>query len=395
MATEVRLPHLGESIDSAVVVAWHKRVGESVKRGDELADLETDKATLPLEAPKNGVLLAIVAAEGETVSIGDLLSVIGREGESWRPESAAPGEPAAVISTVNTTVPKSVADKASKISHEKLKISPVARRKAKELGVDLAAVAPADGIKISGADVEAHARQTARAGNAAGRRRIARRIALSRSKRLTGQRMLDSAQNVPQFALTIDVDIRNLLKFRQRTKSAGNNVSLTTLLIHAAARTLRDYPLLNASFEHDGITVFEAINIGVATAAADGLRVPVIHEADKLSLTALNSKLSELAEKGRANRLSPSEISGGTFTVSNLGMTGVSHFTPLVNPPQSAILGAAAPRALIIPGADGGTEVAQMMALTVACDHRVLDGVEAAAFLGALKKAVESFADGS
>ncbi len=392
MATEVRLPHLGESIDSAVLVAWHKRVGEAVKRGDELADLETDKATLPLEAPKNGVLLAIVAAEGETVSIGDLLSVIGREGESWRPESAPPGETAAVISTVNTTVPKSVADKASPA---KLKISPVARRKAKELGLDLADVRPADGIKISGADVEAHARQTARADNAAGRRRIARRIALSRSKRLTGQRMLDSAQNVPQFALTIDADIRNLLKFRQRTKSAGNNVSLTALLIHAAARTLRQHPLLNASFEHDGITVFEAINIGVATAAADGLRVPVIHAADKLSLTALNSKLSEMAEKGRANRLSPAEISGGTFTVSNLGMTGVSHFTPLVNPPQSAILGAAAPRALIIPGADGGTEVAQMMALTVACDHRVLDGVEAAAFLGALKNAVESFAGGS
>ena len=389
MATEVRLPHLGESIDSAVVVAWHKRVGEAVKRGDELADLETDKATLPLEAPKNGVLLAIVAAEGETVSIGDLLSVIGREGESWRPESTAPGEPAAVISTVNSNVnsnvPKSVAEMASPA---KLKISPVARRKAKELGLDLAAVKPADGIKISGADVEAHARQTARADNAAGKRRIE----LSRSKRLTGQRMLDSAQNVPQFALTIDADIRNLLKFRQRTKSAGNNVSLTALLIHAAARTLRHHPLLNASFEHDGITVFGAINIGVATAAADGLRVPVIHAADKLSLTALNSKLSELAEKGRANRLSPAEISGGTFTVSNLGMTGVSHFTPLVNPPQSAILGAAAPRALIIPGADGGTEVAQMMALTVACDHRVLDGVEAAAFLGALKNAVESLA---
>ncbi len=388
MATEVRLPHLGESIDSAVVVAWHKRVGEAVKRGDELADLETDKATLPLEAPKNGVLLAIVAAEGETVSIGDLLSVIGREGESWRPESEAPGENAGVISTVNSTVSIPVADKASP---SKFKISPVARRKAKELGLDLAAVRPADGIKISGADVEAHARQTGRTGNATGRRRVE----LSRSKRLTGQRMLDSAQNVPQFALTIDADIRNLLKFREWAKSAGNNVSLTALLIHAAARTLRDHPLLNASFEHDGITVFEAINIGVATAAADGLRVPVIHEANKLSLTALNSKLGELAEKGRANRLSPAEISGGTFTVSNLGMTGVSHFTPLVNPPQSAILGVATPRSLIIPGADGGTELAQMMALTVACDHRVLDGVEAAAFLGALKNAVESFAGGS
>ncbi len=388
MATEVRLPHLGESIDSAVLVAWHKQVGDAIKRGDELADLETDKATLPLEAPKNGVLLAIVAVEGETVSIGDLLSVIGREGESWIPKSESPEKDASPISTVNTSVSIPVADEASPA---KIKISPVARRKARELGLDLASVVPADGLKISGADVEAHARQTARTGNAI----VGRRIELSRSKRLTGQRMLDSAQNVPQFALTIDADIRNLLKFRERAKSAGDNFSLTALLIHVTAMTLRDHPLLNASFEDDGITVFGAINVGVATAAEDGLRVPVIHDADKLSLTALNGKLGELAEKARENRLSPAEISGGTFTVSNLGMTGVTHFTPLVNPPQSAILGVAAPRSLIIPGTDGGTEIARMMALTVACDHRVLDGAEAAAFLASLKSAIQSFASES
>ncbi len=385
MATEVRLPHLGESIDSAVLVVWHKQVGDAIKRGDELADLETDKATLPLEAPKNGILLAILAGEGETVGIGDLLSVIGREGESWSPESESPEKPASAIPAVNTTVSIPVADEEPPA---KIKISPVARRKARELGIDLASVAPADGLKISGADVEAHARQTARAGNATG----GRRIELSQSKRLTGQRMLESAQNLPQFALTIDADARNLLKFREGAKSAGDNFSLTALLIRATAITLRDHPLLNASFENDGITVFDAINIGVATAAADGLRVPVIHEADKLSLTALNDKLGELAAKGRENRLSLAEMSGGTFTLSNLGMTGVSHFTPLVNPPQSAILGLGAARSLIIPGTDGGTAIARMMALTVACDHRVLDGMEAAAFLASLKRAVESFA---
>ncbi|MDE2949556.1 MAG: dihydrolipoamide acetyltransferase family protein [Chloroflexota bacterium] len=385
MATEVRLPHLGESIDSAVLVVWHKQVGDPIKRGDELADLETDKATLPLEAPKNGILLAILAGEGETVGIGDLLSVIGREGESWSPESESPEKPASAIPAVNTTVSIPVADEEPPA---KIKISPVARRKARELGIDLASVAPADGLKISGADVEAHARQTARAGNATG----GRRIELSQSKRLTGQRMLESAQNLPQFALTIDADARNLLKFREQAKSAGDNFSLTALLIRATAITLRDHPLLNASFENDGITVFDAINIGVATAAADGLRVPVIHEADKLSLTALNDKLGELAAKGRENRLSLAEMSGGTFTLSNLGMTGVSHFTPLVNPPQSAILGLGAARSLIIPGTDGGIEIARMMALTVACDHRVLDGMEAAAFLASLKRAVESFA---
>lgn len=388
MATEVRLPHLGESIDSALVVAWHKQVGDLIKRGDELADLETDKATLPLEAPKNGILLAIVAGEGETVRIGDLLSVIGHEGESWSPAGASPAMDAAPIAAVNTTASMPAADKQAQT---KVKISPLARRKARELGIDLATVAPADGVKISGADVEAHARQLHCGGGTAG----ARRIELSHAQRLTARRMLQSAQDVPQFALTIDADIRNMLKFRERAKSAGNSLTVTALLIHATAIALRDHPLLNASYENDGITVFDAINIGVATAAEDGLRVPVIHDADKLSLAALGRKLGDLAAKGRENRLSLAEVSGGTFTVSNLGMTGVTQFTPLVNPPQSAILGLAAPRSLIVPGLHGGTEIAQMMALTVACDHRVMDGAGAALFLGSLKSAVESFASES
>lgn len=380
MPTEVRLPHLGESIDSAVLVAWHKQVGDAVQRGDELADLETDKATLPLEAPKRGLLLAIAAAEGETVRIGDLLAVIGREGETWHPEADSDAEQTPAINTVAKTVsiPSTV-----KQSAAKYKISPVARRKAKELGIDLASVKPADGKKISGADVEAHARQGAGTGR--------RRVELSQAQRLTGQRMLQSAQSVPQFALTMDVDMRSLLRFRQQAQAAGDRFSLTALLIHATAQALREHPLLNASFEDDGISVFEAINIGVATATPDGLRVPVLHHADRLNLDALQAKLADLTAKGRENRLSPAEIAGGTFTVSNLGMTGVSQFTPLVNPPQSAILGIGAARALIIPGTDGGAEVARMVALTVACDHRVLDGMAAAAFLGSLKRGIEVF----
>lgn len=380
MPTEVRLPHLGESIDSAVLVAWHKQVGDAVKRGDELADLETDKATLPLEAPKRGLLLAIAAAEGETVRIGDLLAVIGREGETWHPEADSDTEQSPAINTVAKTV--SIPDTV-KQSPAKYKISPVARRKAKELGIDLTSVKPADGKKISGADVEAHAQQDADIGR--------RRVELSQAQRLTGQRMLQSAQSVPQFALTIDVDMRSMLRFRQQAQAAGDRFSLTALLIHATALALREHPLLNASFEDDGISVFKAINIGVATAAPDGLRAPVLHHADRLNLDALQAKLADLTAKGRENRLSPAETAGGTFTVSNLGMTGVSQFTPLVNPPQSAILGIGAARALIIPGADGGAEVARMVALTVACDHRVLDGMEAAAFLGSLKRGIESF----
>ncbi len=382
MATEVRLPHLGESIDSALIVEWHKQVGDKVKRGDELADLETDKATLPLEAPKNGVLLAIVAAEGETVSIGDLLSVIGREGESWsatasdepeaRPPTAAPAPAAATVRA--RAAPKPA-----------YKISPLARRKAKELSVDLASVTPADGVKISGADVEAQARTSAAQPGQ-------RRVELSRAKRLTGQRMLQSARDVPQFSLTIDADIEPVLAVRADMKARGIDPSLTAICIHLTAMTLRSHPLLNARFEKDGITALDSIHIGVATAADDGLRVPVIHDADQLSLAQLNSALADLTSKARENRLSPADIAGGTFTISNLGMSGITQFTPLVNPPQSAILGVAAPRPIMLPGENGTMKPAQLLALTVACDHRVVDGADAALFLRDLKAAFESFA---
>lgn len=384
MATEVKLPHLGESVDSSVVLAWHKSVGDAVKRGDELADLETDKATLSLEAPKNGVLLAIVAEAGRTVYIGDLLAVIGREDESW---SAASELTAGKPSSISTDETREVANAEKLHASKSYKISPVARRKAKELGVDLAAVQPADGRKISGADVEAHAE--GQAGPEAGRGQ--RRIELSPVKRLTGQRMLESARNVPQFALTIDADIRNLLAARANAKQSGQNLSITALLVFLTARTLREHSLLNARYENDGITVFEAVHIGVAAAAEDGLRVPVIHDADRLKVRQINEKLADLAGRARENRLSLSEVSGGTFTVSNLGMTGVSQFTPLVNPPQSAILGVAAPREVVVPGADGGIYPTQLLALTVACDHRVTDGADAAAFLAMLKAEIESF----
>lgn len=384
MATEVKLPHLGESIDSSVILAWHKNVGDAVKRGDELADMETDKATLSLEAPKSGILLAIVAEAGQTVTIGDLLAVIGREDEAWSsapdstPEKSSEEPP--IESTVSIPVEKTVAK-------SQYKISPVARRKAKELGVDLAALRPADGRKISGSDVEAHAARPAAPTQPRGQRRIE----LSAVKRLTGQRMLESARDVPQFALTIDVDIRNLLAARAAAKAAGQKLSMTALLVHVVARALAEHPLLNARFEDEGITAFAAAHIGVATAADDGLRVPVIHDAEQLSLSEINEKLADLAGRARENRLSLDDISGGSFTISNLGMTGVSQFTPLVNPPQSAILGVAAPRPVVLPGADGGIYPTQLMAMTVACDHRVLDGADASAFLATLKTSIESF----
>ncbi len=384
MPIEVKLPHLGESIDSAVVIAWHKAAGDGVKRGDELADLETDKATLSLEAPKNGVLLAIVADEGQTVYIGDLLAVIGRDGETWSPPSQALPEKMAAVPAVENRESRPAQ---SQRLAPRYKISPLARRKARDLGVDLAAVQPADGVKIASADVEAFAKATAPATG----RPAQRRIELSQVKRLTGQSMLRSAQSVPQFTLTIDADAGRLLAAHSAAKAAGRDLSLSAMLIQITSKTLGEHGLLNACFEDDGITIFESVHMGLATATDDGLRVPVIHSAEMLSLEQINRSLKALIQKARENRLQLADVSGATFTISNLGMTGITQFTPLVNPPQAAILGVAAPRPVFTPGADGGMALSRLMALTVACDHRVLDGADAAAFLRDLKAAFKSF----
>ena len=380
MPTEVKLPHLGESIDRALIVAWHKSAGDDIRRGDELADLETDKATLSLEAPKSGVLLAIVVEEGQTAYIGDLLAVIGRAGETWSPSEPPQGEAAAVDSKTETKAPKRAAA-------SRYKISPLARRKAKVLGVDLAAIQPADGLKVSGDDVEAFAKARTDRAEKPGRRRIE----ISPAKRLTGQRMLQSAQSIPQFSLTMDADAGPLLAARSAAKATGRELSLTAILIQLSAKALLEHGLLNARIEDDGITIFESVHMGVATATGDGLRVPVIRDAETLSLEQINRSLAELTQRARENRLSLADVDGATFTISNLGMTGVTQFTPLVNPPQSSILGVAAPRPHFTPGADGGIALSRLMALTVACDHRVLDGAEAAAFLRDLKAKIESF----
>ncbi|MBE0587112.1 MAG: E3 binding domain-containing protein, partial [Hydrogenophaga sp.] len=199
MATEIKLPHLGESIDSAVLGAWYKQVGDSVKRGEELADLETDKATLSLETPKNGVVLALLADPGDTVHIGQLLAVIGQAGETWtarqESEPTATPEPVAIAAVEEETVQPPAPNR-------KVKVTPVARRKAKELGVNLDAVQPASGNKITGEDVERYAAGKDSSGN----KQTSHRIELSNTKRLVGQRMLESARNAPQFSVTMDAD---------------------------------------------------------------------------------------------------------------------------------------------------------------------------------------------
>jgi pyruvate dehydrogenase E2 component (dihydrolipoamide acetyltransferase) len=269
------------------------------------------------------------------------------------------------------------------------RITPLARRKAKDLGVNLAELTPGQTGKIGGADVERFAAARAASMGAPAGGVAARRVSLSNLRRIVGKRMTASSQNVPQFSVSTEADAARLLDFKAALKESGRDVSLTALLVRLTATALQAHPMVNAQFHGDEALVFETVNMAVAVAAPDGLRVPVIHGAEKLSLLGTAARLDELTRLARSGSLATRAVEGGTFTLSNLGMFGVTQFTPLINPPQAAILGVGAARSVLVPGPDGRALSVKLMTLTLTADHRLLDGADAAAFLATLKGEIE------
>jgi pyruvate dehydrogenase E2 component (dihydrolipoamide acetyltransferase) len=384
MATPIVVPHLGESVEAAVLVQWHKAVGDTVKRGDEIADVETDKAVMPLEAPQNGVLLAQLVLPGTEVRIGQLIAMIGREGETYTPPTD--GVPAVQPVPVTTAV-MPVATQPDVLPRRK--VSPLARRMAREHGIDLNSVPVSASDKISSREIERVLAQRATQPLPVSLPLPPdalpfHRVALSPVRRATGRRMLESVQTIPQFSLAAAVNASDLLAFRAELAQAEHRVTVTALLVALTAAALLEHPHVNARCDDEGLLVYETVNIGVAVASGDGLRVPVLHHVETLTLGAIQAQLAALADKARAGRLAPADIEQGTFSISNLGMFGTTAVTPLVNPPQAAILGVGAVQPVFVPDAHGQPTLTQQMILTLSADHRVIDGVEGAAFLATL-----------
>jgi pyruvate dehydrogenase E2 component (dihydrolipoamide acetyltransferase) len=416
MSTRVLVPTLGEAISEAVLTAWLFSQGDPVRRGDEIAELETDKATLTLESPANGVLLSILVPQGTTVTPGQVLAWIGKPGEAVEvePEPSAsesagslsrsaqsllrgivpnpednPGvdQPAsqAPAQTWAETLP--TGEKEPRISQ---RVSPAARRLARQLGVELAEVSPGRvGRRITSEDVESYVRSSSATQAAELDKLPFHRIQMSRIQKTAAARMTESAQQIPQFSVSLDADATRLLEVKGELAGQGLRASITAMLIQLAARVLKLHPLLNARFDGDGILAYETVNIGIATASPAGLVAPVIHRAETLSLAEIARQLTELAGAGRENRLSLDQVSGATFTLSNLGMYGVQQFIPLVNPPQAAILGVGAARLAAQPSGEGGFMTVWLLNLSVSADHRVLDGEAAAQFLASLRTEIE------
>ena len=362
MATEVRLPQWSMGMEEGQVVMWHKQVGDVVAVDEPLVEIEAEKTTDDVLAPVAGTILEILVAEGETVPALTVLALIGEPGEAPArpvPAGPAPDEP-------------------------RVQITPVARRTAKELGIDLAAVTgTGPGGRITEYDVLSHA--TGTPAEAVGERtaKPATRVPLTGMRGAIAARMHDSIQSMAQLTLTRRIDATELIAHQQAMKAEGSDVSVTDLVLKAVATALEGHPSLNATLENDVITQQTQIDLGVAVALDDGLIVPVVRNAAAKPLVELSAEVRDLAERVRSGSAKPTEVSGSTFTVTNLGAYGIDGFTPIINPPEVAILGVG--RAVEVPDRDGD-DVAwrQMITFSLTIDHRAVDGVPGALFLQTL-----------
>ena len=366
LVKKVVMPRLSLTMKEGTVTQWHKKEGESVEKGEPLVEVLTEKVVCDIEAPASGVLRKILVKEGTDVPVAETLAIIAAPGEELpRIEAAAeaPVEEAKEVVEVK----------------ERVAASPAARRLAREYDVDLAKV------KGTGPKGRIRERDVKRYVEEGGfMPRVREVIPLTGIRKVVAERVSLSARTAPHSTITMEADMSNAVKFHEE-----NKVSYTDMLVKAAAGTLAEYPIMNSTLRDDQIKILGDLNIGVAVATERGLVVPVVRNADKKSLTEVSSTLKQLIERARKGKLAKEDITGGTFTITNLGMFEVDVFTPIINPPETAILGAGriAERPVVI---GGKIAVRPIMHLSLSFDHRIVDGVPAAQFLQKVKKILEN-----
>ncbi|MEO7015140.1 MAG: dihydrolipoamide acetyltransferase family protein [Leifsonia sp.] len=408
--SEVVMPRLSDTMEEGELSRWLKNVGDAVHRGDILAEIETDKATMDLEAFEDGILEQQLVAPGTLVPIGRPLAIIGDGSGTAAPVAPSVAEPAVAPSVAEPARPEEVipsvaefveAPASPAIAHPiegRLRTSPLARLVAREHDIELESVTGTGPQgRVVRADVEAAialksaAPVTRPAATAVAASADDEEIPLSNIRKLTARRLTES-QAVPHFFLTSVVDVENLIALRAEVNGSlaakGVKVSLNDMLVAAAAIALREHPDANSSWGGDRLLRHGHVNIGIAVATDAGLVVPVVTDADHRSLTEIAKTAAALAAKARDGKLAHAEMSGGTFTISNLGMFGIDQFTAVINPPEAAILavGAAIPVPVL---RDGELVDVPKMKITLTADHRVLDGATAAAFLRSLTGILE------
>lgn len=433
MATAITMPKLGLTMTSGSVKEWKKKVGDTVRKGELLFVVATDKLTVDAESPADGVLLAITVKDGADVPVGGTIGYLGAAGEAVpaeaaaapapapKPSAPAPAAPSAAASAPAAQAPASgpvaASPKAKKIAREKGidlsalqgtgprgwvvardvleaegrgvgKASPVAARMAQEAGLDLASLGASG--RLMKADVAASIASMGAGAND-------RVVPATQMRRIIGERMLESVNTIPAVRYFADVDMSELEALRKRLNErmkGGVRISVNDLLMKLCAKLLVETPMLNASVQLEegriaGFVLHGSVNVGLAVALPGGLIVPNIKDVQNKGLAEIASARADLVERARCGRLMPDDTMGGTFTLSNLGMVGIDSFTPIINPPEAAILGVGTTREKPVV-VDGEVVVRPIATFCLSADHRLIDGADAAAVLAKLKELVEN-----
>ncbi|MEA2440379.1 MAG: hypothetical protein QOH76_1803 [Thermoleophilaceae bacterium] len=459
MATDVTMPRLSDSMEEGTILKWIVEEGGEVKRGEPLCEIETDKANMTYEADTDGVLIEIVVGEGDTVELGEVIARIGEPGEAGGSSGDEAGEDDEKQPAEDEEQPEADAEEAEPEAEEeqdeepaededpeparassngsdgdeRAKASPVARRVANELGIDIADVqGTGPGGRILKADVEKAAGEESTDGDApekadapskqekkkdkkqkkakkreekaaaaerpeqpepagdAGNRGEMQVQELSRLQRTVSRRMAESKATAPDFALEVEIDLSLCVELRERLKQVEEKPpSFNDMVVKACANALREHPRVNAAYRDGRFELYSRVNVGVAVAANDALVVPTVYDADKKSLGEISRTVQAMATKVRDAQITPPELSGGTFTVSNLGMYGIDRFTAVINPPQAALLAVGALKKKAVVDEGGRIVARDMMSATLVCDHRILYGADGAKFLARVRELLE------
>jgi pyruvate dehydrogenase E2 component (dihydrolipoamide acetyltransferase) len=372
LVTQVVMPRLSLTMKTGTVVQWFKKEGEPVQKGEPLVEVLSEKVTYDVEAPESGVLRKILAFEGTDVPVAESIGLIAAPDEQIQ-------ETQVTVATTEETIVPAVPEKELTEIEERVVASPAAKRLAREHEVDLSKVV---GTGPEGRIVEDDVKRLVEA--VAGAPRVREVIPLTGIRKTTAERLSKSFQTAPHSTVSMDVDMTEARRLHEETQA-----SYTDILVKAVAEVLKEHVIINSTLDGEQIKVYEDINVGVAVATEKGLVVPVVHNADRLSLKEISSVVKSLVEKAREGKLTKEDLTGGTFTVTNLGMYGVDFFIPIINPPETAILGVGrvAEKPVVV---DKIVVVKPVMNLSLAYDHRVVDGVPAAQFLRRVKQLLET-----
>ncbi len=416
MAEVIRMPRMSDTMEEGVIVAWHKKVGDNVKSGDLLAEVETDKATMELESYQEGVLLYIGVDEGAAVQVNGILAIVGKKGEDYKPllaeEKANDKEEAAEEKKTEEkeeakpepkqeeAKPEPKEPETSSADDSRLKISPLARKMAEDKGIDVNDLkGTGDDGRIVKRDVEQYqptakkaeggAQQVVQLPKVVGEESY-EEVTVSQMRKTIAKRLGESKFSAPHFYLTMEINMDKATAAREGLNAFSPvKISFNDLVLKAAAAALRRHPKVNSSWLGDKIRYNHHIHIGVAVAVEEGLLVPVIRFADNKGLSHIAAEVRELAGKAKDKKLQPAEMQGNTFTISNLGMFGIEEFTAIINPPDACILAIGGINKRLVMDDDGELRNELILKVTLSCDHRVVDGATGAQFLQTFKSLLE------